>query len=78
MADKIRKTESKFAVCPFYRYESDYYVSCEGVTDDSFLHNGNGDSKKNKEYIKTYCHTFKYRECPIHCMLIKKYEEGEQ
>ncbi len=68
--------ESKYAKCPFYHYEQQGKICCEGVNDQSSLHLAFGDAKDKKCYQKTFCFTG-YQKCRLYHMLLAKYEEGD-
>ncbi len=66
--------ESKYVKCPFYHYEQQGKICCEGVNDKSSLHLAFGDSKDKIKYQKTFCFA-DYEKCMLCHMLYFKYDE---
>jgi len=61
---------SKEAMCPFYRFEDFYSVTCEGVDKDNSIRlNLSGESYKQR-----YCRR-DWVDCRIARMLLEKYRE---
>lgn len=61
---------AKEAMCPFYRFEDFYSVTCEGVEQDNSIRlNLSGESYKQR-----YCRR-DWPDCRIARMLLEKYRE---
>lgn len=59
------------AQCPFYKEEDKNIIYCEGVTDNSRIHNAF--TCDAEQYKKKYCRK-EWEACPISKMLWAKYE----
>ncbi len=71
----MRRYESKYAVCPFYKSEDDLKIYCEGVEDGTFIHLSFSTSTKlKKRYRCKFCEG-QYSDCRIAKMLLAKYDE---
>ncbi|MBO4216351.1 MAG: hypothetical protein J5940_00245 [Clostridia bacterium] len=53
----MRKTESKYAVCPFYHGEEGFAICCEGPADGSTVKMYFGSLRDKLEYRRRYCET---------------------
>ena len=62
-------------VCPFYRHESRYQVTCEGLTQGAATQLRFEEEAGKKRYMEERCARFDYeRRCPLAGLLMKKYE----
>lgn len=69
---------SRNAKCCYYLYETNKYVACEGVNENSTTVVNFKDEKGAKEWKHSYCNSIvRCRECPIHIGNDKRYEEEE-
>lgn len=67
---------SKYAKCPYYRRHDTNRICCEGTSDDNTINIVFGSKQDLKEYERAYCNDiFGCRDCPLHKMLDKKYED---
>ena len=66
--------ESPYVECPFYKYERYFMIVCEGVAKGSTLQLSFSGKGKKSDYRMRVCER-NYKDCPIACMLEKKWEE---
>ena len=66
----------KNVVCPFYKYEGQQLIYCEGVDDHTAIHLAFASKQELRDYRKAKCED-RYKSCMICQMLNKKYDEGE-
>lgn len=59
------------AQCPFYKKEDRNVIYCEGLTEDSSIHNAF--SSDARPYKKKFCYSA-WKSCPISIMLWAKYD----
>lgn len=64
---------SKNVLCPFYKYEGQQLIYCEGVVPGSALHLAFDTKGRHKAYRETYCENC-YKKCMITQMLNRKYD----
>lgn len=60
--------------CPFYIRLAEQSITCEGITDDCVLKTIFKSKKEKTQHLKIFCCN-KYKNCEIHQMLEKKYED---
>lgn len=60
-------------VCPFYKYEGQQMIYCEGVDDNTALHLAFASKHDMREYRKGKCES-DYKTCMICQMLNRKYD----
>ena len=71
----LKRYESKYAVCPFYKSEDPMKIYCEGVEDGTSIHLAFFSSSiEKKQYCRRYCQS-NYCDCLIAKALFSKYEE---
>lgn len=66
---------SAFALCPFYRLQSNTWVQCEGIEDGSTVKLAFKATQHAQEYIRQFCNG-DWDACRIARMLNQKYEDG--
>ena len=67
-----KRMQNKSAICPFYRGHEKQELYCEGLVEDSNIHQGYANPCLRKHHMETYCEG-EYRNCPIEQMLEKKW-----
>jgi hypothetical protein len=60
-------------ICPYYKYESQQMIHCEGVMPNTALHLAFDAKDKMRAYRNAYCEKC-YNECLIAGMLNRKYD----
>jgi hypothetical protein len=67
---------AKFVKCPFYRHHDSNRIVCEGLTKGNTLNLVYESHVDRAEYLKSVCcDLLASRDCPVHMMLMQKYEE---
>lgn len=66
--------ESAQVRCPFYRYNDDRRISCEGTEDGSFLYLYFDQKGRRKKQMTKYCEE-DYENCKIYQAVMKKYHK---
>lgn len=70
------KWDTKLVECPFFRKHDSNRIVCEGLSKVNTLHLVFGSSTDKKLYMKDRCNDmYRCRQCPIHSLLQRKYEE---
>lgn len=59
-------------VCPFYVRESEFRITCEGISDSCSLSVGFATKGAKRRWQQRYCAAFCYPECPIAAVLLKR------
>lgn len=68
-----------FAVCPFYKYNTDCILTCEGLGGATALTLRFPDQETAYKYRLHYCVSMAgHKECPLYKALMAKYEEEDQ
>ena len=62
-----------YVICPFYKYEEQQIICCEGVDDNTALHLTFASKRDIREYRKAKCENA-YKTCMICQMLNRKYD----
>lgn len=66
----------KFAVCPFYKHETDTAIVCEGLCEARAVALKFGDANAAYLHKEDYCKDMDgYKMCPICKALMEKWEE---
>lgn len=63
------KYESRFALCPFYRFETSGKIVCEGLYANSNLHMTFSTATLKKEHADRFCKSWEFNKCPLMRML---------
>lgn len=66
----------KYVKCPFYKYEDQQLIYCEGVDDNTAIHLAFASKQELRDYRKDKCEG-DYNSCLLCKMLYKKYYEGD-
>ena len=64
---------TKDVVCPYYKYEAQQMIYCEGVEDKTALHLAFDSKQGKKDYMKFHCREC-WKRCLIAQMLNRKYD----
>jgi hypothetical protein len=78
-----------YAVCPYYTTETNNTIICEGVIETGNVRSSNhlifavtkGTKKKKSDkgrWIKRYCESNNYLDCPYAAFLQKQYDDKEK
>ena len=68
--------EAKFVKCPFYRNHDANRIVCEGLAEGNTINIVYQSQAKKSKYMKEVCEDLLgCRDCPVHMMLMQKYEE---
>ena len=68
--------ESKFVKCPFYRKYDTNRIVCEGLAEGNTINLCYESPSDRRKYMKEVCESLLgCRDCPIHILLVQKYEE---
>lgn len=70
----MKRYESKYAKCPFYKSEDHQKIYCEGVGYGTSIHIAFGDDGKKRIYKKKFCCN-SFDDCLVSKMLNEKYNE---
>lgn len=62
-------------ICPFYIRESEYRITCEGISEDTVLSLGFPSCREKVSWQEAYCSRFEYTKCPIAHIMKEKYGE---
>ena len=76
----VRRKDSKYAVCPFYRGVDVQKIYCEGLTEQDAIILAFAAEGKKKEYMRNFCENIdNYDNCRVCDMLNLKFlmEEGK-
>lgn len=69
---------AKFVKCPFYRNHDAHRIVCEGLAEGNTINLVYESQGERKQYMNEVCNSLLgSRDCPIHIMLLEKYEEVE-
>ena len=69
---KHGKYADEDVVCPFYKHQDTYRVSCEGIQKNSSVSLSFALPQERKQHCKEYCNSMDgYHLCPISKMLYK-------
>jgi len=68
----MRKHEDALVQCPYYRYDQDGCIHCEGITGDSILRLGFHTPGSRKLHKHAHCHSA-WTTCPIAQMQNHRY-----
>ncbi len=71
--DRVKYSVSKRAKCPFYKGEYRQEIFCEGLIQDSNIHQGYANPGLLNEYKQKHCEA-DYHSCPIAQVLEKKWD----
>ena len=63
--------------CPFFHYYDGPKIACEGVEDNSCIHQMFKTSAERRAYMKRICYA-RYKECPVAKAVYSKYENKER
>lgn len=63
-----------YVKCPFYLYDENMKITCEGVITGSSLRTIFHSPVEYSDYMKEYC-SFRYNDCPIARLLDEQYDE---
>ncbi len=64
-------------ICPFFRYESNNMIGCEGMMPRSRLRNYFANPEDKEKYMERVCCTYEYdRRCLIAAALSAKYKKS--
>ena len=67
---------AKFVKCPFYHRHDSNRIVCEGLSKGSTINLVYESHIEKAEYLKEVCcDLLASRDCPVHMMLMQKYEE---
>lgn len=69
----MKYSVSKRAKCPFYKGEYRQEIFCEGLIQDSNIHQGYANPGLLNEYKQKHCEA-DYHSCPIAQVLEKKWD----
>ena len=61
---KQHRVENAYVLCPYYKYESQSVIYCEGNEDDSSIHMAFSSSTQRKQYEKQFC-----QQCWKDCLI---------
>lgn len=68
---------AKFVKCPFYRNHDANRIVCEGLADRNTINLVYESSVDRTKYFQAVCcDLLSARDCPVHMMLMLKYEEN--
>ena len=71
----MRKHVSNEVVCPFYKYEEDSVLICEGFAPVCDLHVTFRGSRSKCNHKELHCDSFKgYPKCPLYPLINGQYE----
>lgn len=68
--------EDAYIGCPFFHYYDGCKIACEGVEDNSTIHQAFKTAAARLAYMKSVCYT-RYKECPVAKAVYKKYQAEE-
>lgn len=63
--------------CPFFHYFEGCKIACEGVNENSSIHQAFKSSSERRAYMKRVCYA-RYKECRVAKALYEKYQEAEE
>ena len=63
-----------YVKCPFYQYDENMKITCEGVITNSSLRTIFHSPVEYNDYMKEYC-SLRYNDCPIARLLDEQYDE---
>lgn len=64
----------KDAVCPFYRWQDNHKICCEGIIDNSTIHLAFASPADRQQQVEERCNSMEgYPKCPVSKMLNDKY-----
>lgn len=67
---------SKYVKCPFYHYHDANRIVCEGLMEGNTINLVYKSTHDRFNYFNTMCcDILSSRDCPVHMMLMQKYEE---
>lgn len=66
-------SQRSIMTCPYYQYEAEGCIHCEGGKIDM-----KRDKKMLNDYINGYCATFGYKRCTMAQSLTRHYERAEE
>lgn len=73
---KHRNYADKNVVCPFYRGQEAYKISCEGIQKNSSLTLSFSLPMERKQHCEHYCNSISgFQNCPVAIMLNSKYNQ---
>ena len=75
--DSVNFWGSANTICPFYQRESEYRITCEGISDGTVLSLGFSSCREKLSWQERYCCQFEYEHCPISKVIQKKYRDDE-
>ena len=68
---------AKFVKCPFYHRHDSNRIICEGLAKGNTINLVYESHIDRAEYLNAVCcDILACRDCPVHMMLMQKYEEG--
>ena len=69
---------AKFVKCPFYHRHDSNRIICEGLAKGNTINLVYESHNDRAEYLsKVCCDLLASRDCPVHMMLVQKYEDDE-
>ena len=60
--------------CPFYRWQKDYEIACEGFSEVSTVSLHFFDRRQKRKYVCKFCEQ-NYEDCILYKEVDKKYDE---
>ena len=70
---RLNRTENPFVQCPYYKYERDAVIYCEGAEEGNCLHMAFSAKKQRKAYEKQFCEDH-WPKCMVADALNRKWE----
>ena len=68
---------AKFVKCPFYHNHDANRIVCEGLMERNTINLVYESAVDRTKYFQAVCcDLLSSRDCPVHMMLMQKYEEG--
>ena len=70
--------DAEYVKCPFYRRHDNNRIVCEGLAKGNTINLCYESLHDRVKYMNTVCNDIlACRDCPIHILLVQKYEEEE-
>lgn len=63
-------------VCPFYAFDGDQKIHCEGFNDRTRIQLAFANSEARREHKKAFCKSMEgCKDCPLYTIINRQYEE---
>lgn len=70
---KLNVNENPYVQCPYYKYERQAVIYCEGAEDGSNIHMAFSAGSQRKSYEKRYCEAC-WKDCMVADALNRKWD----